>query len=116
MTHRVELDDPTCVTCGTTEGLNRYGTGVQCLAHSPAGILGRTVPVPDPARTLAGLSVRPVTGFSPVPYGNAQTDPLHRTLNVDVAGKRFGDRLPRHPCPKCGPNTRNPLNHKGDHA
>lgn len=69
-------------------------------------------PTPDPTRTVAGLRTRPVTGFSPVPYGRATSDPLGRTIPPHAnAGM-----LPRYACPDCSPRRPQPVKHKGDHT
>jgi hypothetical protein len=104
------------VVCGSTTDVALYPCGLRCPDHSPATIAGRTVPTPDPARSMAGLMARP----RPIPpdrYGTLTTDPLGRTVTVGTDGKRFADKLPRRPCPSCTrPGYRPPVGHKGDHT
>lgn len=68
-----------CETCGTTDGVTRYGTGLRCVSHSPAGLAGRAIPTPDPTRTAEGLRDRPNPERAPWPYGVSTSDPLGRT-------------------------------------
>lgn len=42
-------------TSGCSGEVRFYLNGWACVAHSPAAMNGRTVPTPDPKRTLRGL-------------------------------------------------------------
>ena len=45
-----------CNVCGKTTELRYYLPGWRCHEHSPATLSGRTVPAPDPQRTVAGMT------------------------------------------------------------
>jgi hypothetical protein len=108
--------NPDGTTCGSFDDVHLYPCGHRCATHSPAAVHGRAVPTPDPELDLVAIQARP-RPTPPDRYGTLTTDPLGRTVTTDRDGKRFNDKLPRRPCPRClSPRGYvPPINHKGDH-
>jgi len=70
--------------CGMCDEPGRlYLPGSRCPAHTPAALAGRTVPVPDPGRTLAAISTAP----APEPVKPARHFPDDEAIPCIRCGK-----------------------------